>query len=59
MRCPTCDYEFDPTAGLQCPRCGETLECTAVACDECDACSGFLGGLRPDGGGERADDRSG
>ncbi|MFC7045157.1 hypothetical protein ACFQH6_06770 [Halobacteriaceae archaeon GCM10025711] len=42
MRCPTCDYEFDETNGLQCPRCGEALSCGAVSCGDCNACSGGL-----------------
>lgn len=45
MNCPTCDYEFDPTTGLSCPRCGTTVDCTAVDCESCEACSGGLTSL--------------
>ena len=46
MICPACAYEFDPAEGLECPRCGETVSCSAVSCAECEACSGVLGRLR-------------
>jgi hypothetical protein len=52
MRCPTCSYEFDPTTGLECPRCGEAADCTAVACADCEACTDLLGGLQRLRGGE-------
>jgi hypothetical protein len=45
MNCRTCGYEFDPTQGLECPRCGEQLDCSSLDCSECDACSGVFGGL--------------
>jgi len=49
VNCPTCEYEFDPAAGLTCPRCGERLDCSAVSCADCNACAtgvfdGLLGG---------------
>lgn len=46
MNCPTCGLGFDPTQGLQCPRCGEQLDCTSVSCGDCDACSGVFGAVR-------------
>jgi len=49
MKCPTCEYEFDPAGDLQCPRCGSMLSCSATACAECDACSGILEQLRRKG----------
>jgi hypothetical protein len=45
MKCRTCGYEFDPTRGLECPRCGTQLDCSSLDCSECDACSGVFGGL--------------
>jgi predicted nucleic acid-binding Zn ribbon protein len=39
MNCPTCDYEFDLSRGLQCPRCGEAIDCGEIGCANCDACS--------------------
>lgn len=42
MICPTCGYEFNPTSGFECPRCGEQLSCSVVSCAQCGACSGFL-----------------
>jgi hypothetical protein len=53
VKCPTCDYEFDPSNGLACPRCGEQLECSAVSCADCDACAtGVIDGLF--GGGDES-----
>lgn len=46
MNCPNCGYEFDVTENLQCPRCGDRLDCGSVSCGECDACSGVLGSVR-------------
>ncbi|MFW5924107.1 MAG: hypothetical protein ACOCSN_02100 [Halanaeroarchaeum sp.] len=43
--CPTCDYEFETTAGLQCPRCGNAISCSTVGCSECQACSNPLSKL--------------
>ncbi|MFW6265899.1 MAG: hypothetical protein ACOC2A_03885 [Halanaeroarchaeum sp.] len=43
--CPTCGYEFETTAGLGCPRCGEQISCSSVGCEECDACSSTLSRL--------------
>lgn len=40
--CPTCGYEYETTAGLQCPRCGDSLSCDSVGCSECQACSNPL-----------------
>jgi len=46
VKCPTCDYEFEPAGDLQCPRCGAMLSCSTTACAECDACSGIVEQLR-------------
>jgi hypothetical protein len=40
--CPTCDYEFETSTGLGCPRCGDQISCSSVGCSECDACSTSL-----------------
>jgi hypothetical protein len=43
------EYEFDPAAGLICPRCGERLDCSAVSCADCNACAtGVFDGLLGD-----------
>ncbi|MFB6188817.1 MAG: hypothetical protein ABEI57_02940 [Halapricum sp.] len=42
MNCPNCEYEFDPSRGLQCPRCGETVDCSEIGCENCQACSGVF-----------------
>ncbi|MEF8774020.1 MAG: hypothetical protein V5A23_02960 [Halobacteriales archaeon] len=52
MKCGTCGYEFDPERGLECPRCGESFDCTGISCAECGACSGILPGLGGAGDGE-------
>jgi hypothetical protein len=44
--CPECGYEVDPNSGLQCPRCGSTLNCSSLSCSECNACSGVFEQLR-------------
>jgi hypothetical protein len=46
MNCPNCGYEFDPSHGLECPRCGQSMDCGAISCGECGGCSGLFGGLR-------------
>lgn len=46
MNCPTCGYDFDPTAGLTCPRCNEPLDCGSIDCGECGACSSVFAGVR-------------
>ncbi|MFB6105119.1 MAG: hypothetical protein ABEJ57_08610 [Halobacteriaceae archaeon] len=46
MNCPTCGYDVDPSTGLRCPRCQDTLDCGAIDCGECGACSGLLTDLR-------------
>ena len=46
MRCPTCAYEFDPSNGLECPRCGDTFDCSQLSCGECGACPSMVGGIR-------------
>lgn len=46
MICPTCEYEFEPTGELQCPRCGGAVSCSAVTCADCDACDGVLEQVR-------------
>lgn len=43
MICRHCGYDFDPTLGLQCPRCGEPFDCEAVSCGECGGCTGTFG----------------
>ncbi|MFB6093483.1 MAG: hypothetical protein ABEJ77_00890 [Halanaeroarchaeum sp.] len=43
--CPTCGYGFETTTGLQCPRCGESISCSTVGCEECQACSNPLSRL--------------
>lgn len=43
MICRHCGYDFDPTLGLQCPRCGEPFDCEAVSCGECGGCTGAFG----------------
>jgi len=43
--CPTCGYAFETTSGLQCPRCGESISCSSVGCEECQACSNPLSKL--------------
>jgi len=42
MNCPACDYEFDPSRGLQCPRCGQAIDCGEVGCSNCDACDSLF-----------------
>ncbi|CCQ33707.1 hypothetical protein HLRTI_001200 [Halorhabdus tiamatea SARL4B] len=49
MKCPTCEFEFEPTGGLQCPRCGSSVSCSTTTCAECDACSGIVEQLRRKG----------
>jgi predicted amidophosphoribosyltransferase len=44
--CPACAYEFEPTGGFACPRCGETLSCSKLSCGECNACAGVFERLR-------------
>jgi DNA-directed RNA polymerase subunit RPC12/RpoP len=44
--CPDCGYQVDPSTGLQCARCGATLNCSSLSCSECDACSGVFDELR-------------
>ncbi|QSG16171.1 hypothetical protein [Halapricum desulfuricans] len=39
MICPSCDFDFDPARGLQCPRCGEAIDCSEIGCANCDACN--------------------
>lgn len=46
MKCPTCDYEFDPANGLECPRCGDSFSCAALSCGDCGACPTMVGSLR-------------
>ncbi|MFB6153517.1 MAG: hypothetical protein ABEJ27_04620 [Halodesulfurarchaeum sp.] len=46
MKCPTCEYDFDPRDGLECPRCGETASCASLSCDECAACPSIVRGIR-------------
>jgi hypothetical protein len=38
MKCPTCDFVFDAANGLECPRCGDTFDCSSLSCGECGAC---------------------
>ncbi|MFB6162614.1 MAG: hypothetical protein ABEJ86_04120 [Halococcoides sp.] len=42
VTCPDCEYEIDPAAGLTCPRCGTTVTCSSLSCEECDGCSGLF-----------------
>lgn len=58
MNCPTCGYDFDPTSGLQCPRCNESLDCGAIDCGECGACTGVFAGVRNVIGGREEEDES-
>jgi predicted amidophosphoribosyltransferase len=44
--CPTCEYEFDPVGGLQCPRCGERISCSGAVCARCDGCASPVERLR-------------
>lgn len=42
MNCPDCDFEFDLSRGLQCPRCGAAVDCSEIGCANCDACAGIF-----------------
>ncbi|WP_159077014.1 hypothetical protein [Halococcoides cellulosivorans] len=42
VNCPDCGCEIDPTTGLTCPRCGATVTCSSLSCEDCDGCSGLF-----------------
>jgi hypothetical protein len=46
MKCPTCEYEFDPAHGLECPRCGDSFSCASLSCGECGACPSLVGDVK-------------
>ena len=46
MNCQTCEYEYDPTEQLECPRCGSTPDCSGLSCGECGACPTIEGTVR-------------
>lgn len=59
MNCRQCGYDFDPSRGLECPRCGTAVDCTAVACEECDGCTVSLDGFTDLLAGRTADEEQG
>ncbi|MFB6086480.1 MAG: hypothetical protein ABEJ84_06700 [Halodesulfurarchaeum sp.] len=46
MNCGTCGYEYDPEDQLECPRCGETPNCSNLSCADCGACPTIEGSIR-------------
>ncbi|WP_135821969.1 hypothetical protein [Halostella litorea] len=45
LPCPQCGYDIDPTRRIQCPRCGERVDCSSVDCGECGSCPSVGGTL--------------